>query len=523
MNTQKISSIKIPAFDKINYTLWKKKMMMFLRMANPLYIQILKNGPFTPMERIEESTDGDMVIPAHYGPKDPSKYIKTEKEKVYLDSGLFNKLINDLQLHDKYYEAEKVNLKFLLTHPDHLEHKISAKKEGRDLSRMTLEVLYGILETYELEMIQRKSIRNGQGHIVDGSSALVVNDCNSSDDEQEIQTPTVSSVDQKNKEQSILELEKDELYTLDELDELDQSMAYLARKFSNIRVKKPKFIKNKGQTFNKDSSWKGKAQYNFGGKSGYKTRSIDRTKYEAINLEEDKEATFAILRLKPKKVKKDKKYLDLEAKYEALLKKQSGKAYIAEGKSWDNCDNDEDEEFGNYALMALEHGESSSSKTEVPTLTTIDLNASQYKETVKKMSVEMFHIHTSMAAATEEVNEKNKPCANIAISLDYDVLNNNRKVEGDKEKATLSEDVPAMLRKVGSPLFKACEVNFSEEELIIKQELADEDNKKKCTGTTPPSKTEKKPTVDQTPKKLIKEVKTENAGKKKKTEMGRLG
>ncbi|KAL8088672.1 hypothetical protein AgCh_038447 [Apium graveolens] len=41
-------------------------------MANPLYIQILKNGPITPMVRVEESTDGD--IPSHYAPKDPSEY-----------------------------------------------------------------------------------------------------------------------------------------------------------------------------------------------------------------------------------------------------------------------------------------------------------------------------------------------------------------------------------------------------------------------------------------------------------------
>ena len=52
--------------------------------------------------------------------------------------------------------------------------------------------------------------------------------------------------------------------------------------------------------------------------------------------------------------------------------------------------------------MALEQGNSSSSKSQVPTLTTIDLNVSQYKETVEKMSTKMFHIHTSMVAANEE-------------------------------------------------------------------------------------------------------------------------
>ncbi|KAL8091056.1 hypothetical protein AgCh_040236 [Apium graveolens] len=129
----------------------------------------------------------------------------------------------------------------------------------------------------------------------------------------------------------------------------------------------------------------------------------------------------------------------------------------------------------------------------------------------------MFHIHTSLVETTEEVSRlskanenleiekqdlelqlveletlvgqyhgKNKPCSNIPIGLDYDTLNNNRKVEGDKGIATVSDDVPAMLRK---------------------------DNEKKCTEITPTSKAEKKPMVDQTPKKPIKEIKTENAGK----------
>ncbi|KAL8100545.1 hypothetical protein AgCh_032705 [Apium graveolens] len=72
-------------------------------------------------------------------------------------------------------------------------------------------------------------------------------------------------------------------YTLDELDELDQSMAYLARKFSNIRVKKP------------------------------------RSKIRCYNC--DELGQFATECRKPKKAKKDKAYLELEAKYEALLKK----------------------------------------------------------------------------------------------------------------------------------------------------------------------------------------------------------
>ncbi|KAL8121129.1 hypothetical protein AgCh_018045 [Apium graveolens] len=93
-----------------------------------------------------------------------------------------------------------------------------------------------------------------------------------------------------------------------------------------------------------------------------------------------------------------------------------------QGKNWDDSDNDEDEEVGNYALMALEQGESSSSKSHVPTLTTINLNVSQYKETVEKMSTEMFHIHTSMVAANEEVSRLTKI---------------NEKLESEKQEAEL--------------------------------------------------------------------------------------
>lgn len=88
MSSQKLSSIKIPPFDKEHYNLWKKKMMLFIKASNPMYLDILKHGPFIPMIEIPETTVGTEKIPKHYEPKDPSKYNDPKKEKVALDGNL---------------------------------------------------------------------------------------------------------------------------------------------------------------------------------------------------------------------------------------------------------------------------------------------------------------------------------------------------------------------------------------------------------------------------------------------------
>ena len=87
-----------------------------------------------------------------------------------------------------------------------------------------------------------------------------------------------------------------------------------------------------------------------------------------------------------------------------MLKKQQGKAYIAYGKSWDDSDNDDTEEYGNLALMA-DTTESTPTSSKVSLLSIVEMSNSEYKQTVEDLSVEMFNIHTSMLAANEE-NEK---------------------------------------------------------------------------------------------------------------------
>ncbi|KAL8102971.1 hypothetical protein AgCh_027487 [Apium graveolens] len=422
MNTQKISSIKILAFDKTNYKLWKKKMMLFIKMVNPLYVQILKNSPFTPMERVDESIDGDMVIPAHYTPKDPSKYTEPEKEKVPLDNGLQliliesfdNVMCNNIINSDtakQIWEKIKILCEVIEEVRSNQRRILVSQYEG--FMAKPKESITDVFERFnklinDLKEDFSNKRRERLGH--DDTEVLYANHLM-----MEVHTLVISISEQKNKEphkQVILELEEYEFYTLDELDELDHSMAYLARKFSKIKVKKPKFFRNKGQTSNQDNSWKGKTQFNSG-----KCR-------------------------KPKKVKKNKAYLELE-EFEAVK---------------------QENEYLKNKLKCANEIEAVS------------------REKIEKNEVKLKSFRNAFQLVGQ-YHEKNKPCANIAIGLDNDALNINKKVE----------------------------------------ELADEDKEKKCTESTTTPKAETKPTVDQTPKKPMKEVKTENAGKKKKNRNGKVG
>ena len=74
MSSQKVGSIKVPQFDRVNYNLWKKKMTLFIKASNPLYMGILENGPFVPMKMIPESTVDGVRVPQRSTPKDPTEF-----------------------------------------------------------------------------------------------------------------------------------------------------------------------------------------------------------------------------------------------------------------------------------------------------------------------------------------------------------------------------------------------------------------------------------------------------------------
>ena len=86
MSTQRVSSVKIPLFEKENYGLWKKNMMLFLQVDNPKYLGVLKNGPKIPMVIVAESIENNIVVvAARTYHKEPVDYTLDEKEYVSLD------------------------------------------------------------------------------------------------------------------------------------------------------------------------------------------------------------------------------------------------------------------------------------------------------------------------------------------------------------------------------------------------------------------------------------------------------
>ncbi|KAL8147242.1 hypothetical protein AgCh_004823 [Apium graveolens] len=73
----------------------------------------------------------------------------------------FVKLLNDLSLVDKEYDLEDTNLKFLLVIPESWDLKATTIRDNYDLDETTLDEIYGMLKTHELEMDQR-SKRHGR-------------------------------------------------------------------------------------------------------------------------------------------------------------------------------------------------------------------------------------------------------------------------------------------------------------------------------------------------------------------------
>ncbi|KAK1374545.1 hypothetical protein POM88_030738 [Heracleum sosnowskyi] len=279
----------------------------------------------------------------------------------------YTKLLNELTMKGKTYPLRETNMKFMMTLPHHVEHKSSSIREIIDFTKIPLEMIYGQLKTYEMEQKQRVIIY-GPGTVdnkntaITRSAALVVDEPTTFDIQ--VQTPRAGkeAIIEAEMDSANLGADESDYYTLEELEQMeDKIMAYLAAKFSHIRFKRNPKYKFKGST---NRFQKSKYSSGSGFKGGYKTCMIDRIKSRCYNCNDL--GHFATECRKPRQARDKKDVYEKKDSYdelkrenaklkqqlEALSGKQKGKAYIAEGKSWDDTDSDEDEEYLNLALMA---------------------------------------------------------------------------------------------------------------------------------------------------------------------------
>ena len=349
MSSQRVSSVKIPMFDKENYGLWKKKMMLFLQVANPKYLGVLKNGPKIPLVIVAESIENNIVvIAARTYPKDPADYTADEKEDASLDINMqlilvesldpimynhvvnckdakhiwetigtinegteevkdnrmeiltseyehfkstlgegiskvferYNKLINKLNLQRKFYTQKEINRKLFLTLPTHLEHRITAIRESRDMNEVSLERLYGVLKTYELDQIQQKEIY-GKGRVVSASTSLVA----------KVPQKVEEKIGQSSGlNQEIITAEHGitspnqydgDFYSLEEQEQMeDESMALILKRFGKFRFRRNPNFKFKS---NVNRFQRGGSSTSNRSRGGYKTRMVDRSKIRCFN------------------------------------------------------------------------------------------------------------------------------------------------------------------------------------------------------------------------------------------------
>ena len=586
MSTQRVSSVKIPVFDKENYGLWKKKMMLFLQVANPKYLGVLKNGPKIPMVIVAESIENNIVVSAaRTYPKDPADYTADEKEDASLDINLqlilvesldpimynhvvnckdakhiwetietinegteevrenrleiltseyehfkstsgegisevferYNKLINKLNLQGKFYTQKEINRKFLLTLPTHLEHRITAIRESRDMNEVSLERLYGVLKTYELEQIQQKEIY-GKGRVVSATTALVA------------EVP--QRVEEKIIQSSGLNLETitaeygitspnqsdGDFYSLEELEQLkDESMALIVKRFGKFRFRRNPNFKFKT---NINRFQRGGSSTSNSSRGGYRTGMVDRSKIRCFNCNEL--GHFATECKKPRQFK--------NTSYDVSQKKKSGKAYLAEGKSWDDSES-EDEEVGNLALMAISDNPSSSKpqvtftdtemiyhlsgtldcarrendriilqntalEKEVSELRTVHINQDKLKQEIvilenrvnlyKQLETNLKVIITDLetkvrgyynsTVKAKEIFNQQAISQTVGIGFDYNEAVGKLSINSPNRVSAKERGIPHVLKGVDKPLFrKSIAEPFNETSIFIQEELRTED------------------------------------------------
>ncbi|KAL8115181.1 hypothetical protein AgCh_021856 [Apium graveolens] len=392
-------TIRVPILRPSEYPIWKVRMTMFLEATDPEYLDRIKEGPHKPTKLVVAvAGEAAMTVPkekSDYTAEDIASIAKDAKVRYLLHSAIDNvmsnrvincktakeiwdaletrcqgtdtikknrktiltqeyehfdsktneslndlydrfvKLLNDLSLVDKEYDLEDSNLKFLLALPECWDLKATTIRDNYNLDETTLDEIYGMLKTHELEMEQRSKRKGGKSRTValkakeefpkaasskkdKGKALFIKSDTESSSSES----------DDDSDSESLPETDADE--------EMMKLCALMVKGITKITYRKFR----KGKKFSRKSISSDKKNFRRSEGRGGKSDRGDYTNVKYYNCGEKGHISPDC-----KKVKGDR-----------------GKALVTKQKSWTDTSDSESEE--NYALMVNADKESAESSSE---------------------------------------------------------------------------------------------------------------------------------------------------------------
>lgn len=221
MSTSKYESIKIHVLKKAEYSTWRVKMLMYLEATDPDYLDRINDGPYIPKRLVSQTdTVPEHYVQKtkkEWTPEEKAEVLRDAKVKNILHNSLdavmsnrviacrtakeiwdtletqcqgtesikknrralliqeyehfdaksdesltdiydrFLTLLNNLSLVGKEYDAEDSNTKFLRALPEEWDTQTSIIRHQYDLDTVSLDEIYGMLRTHDLEVQQRKN------------------------------------------------------------------------------------------------------------------------------------------------------------------------------------------------------------------------------------------------------------------------------------------------------------------------------------------------------------------------------